>query len=257
MPPPWFSQVAPGWTASLAYQLVPELTTWRLTHPDGRVRFAKIADTPAYPTLESEAERMVWAAAYLPVPAVVTIDQVECSTVLITESLPGHDATDAKWRGDLPGLVTAFAQGLAAFHRSVGDEWCPFRFDIGRALEHVHRRLHAGLINPATFHDQFQHLSAASAVALLEDTAPEHEDLVVCHGDYCPPNALLTNGKVTGFVDLGELGVADRWWDIAVGAWSSGWNFGAEYEQLFYESYGVEPDPDRIAFYRLLRECAS
>ena len=56
---------------------------------------------------------------------------------------------------------------------------------------------------------------------------------------------------------LGELGVADRWRDIAIGAWSTGWNFGPEYEPLFYESYGVAPDPDRIAFYRLLWACSS
>jgi kanamycin kinase len=94
-------------------------------------------------------------------------------------------------------------------------------------------------------------------VARLEATAPDAEDLVVCHGDYCPPNVLLADGRVTGYVDVGELGVADRWWDITVGAWSAGWNFGTEYEPLFYESYGIEPDPDRIAFYRLLWECVS
>ena len=80
---------------------------------------------------------------------------------------------------------------------------------------------------------------------------------MVCHGDYCPPNALLMDGAVTGYVDLGELGVADRWRDIAVGGWSVGWNFGPEYEPLFYESYGIEPHAERMAFYRLLWELSS
>jgi kanamycin kinase len=53
------------------------------------------------------------------------------------------------------------------------------------------------------------------------------------------------------------LGVADRWWDIAIGAWSTGWNFGVEFEPLFYESYGIEPEPERIGFYRLLWEYVS
>jgi kanamycin kinase len=155
-------------------------------------------------------------------------------------------------------LVRAFGQGLAAFHGAVSEEWCPFRFDVGIALEHVRRRVDAGLVDPAQdFRGDFQYLTAASALSLLEATAPEIEDLVVCHGDYCPPNALLTAGKVTGYVDLGELGVADRWWDIAIGAWSTGWNFGTEFEPLFYESYGIAPDPDRISFYRLLWECVS
>lgn len=257
-PPERLSTLAPDWVPTLAYQLIPELTTWRLSHPDGRVRFAKVATTSAYPTLVGEAERMVWAAPYLPVPTVVTVDQSPGATILITEALPGSNAVDPVWRADLPHLVRALGTGLASFHRAVGDEWCPFRFDIGVALEHVRQRVDAGRIDPArNFRPEYQHLTAASALSTLERTAPPDEDLVVCHGDYCPPNALLVGGKVTGYVDLGELGVADRWWDIAVGAWSMCWNFGDEYEQLFYDSYGIESDPDRIAFYRLLYECVS
>ena len=242
----------------MAYQQVPEVTTWRLAHPDGRVRFAKISACAGYPTLAGEAERMVWAAAYLPVPTVVAIEDVEGSTVLITEGLAGHDGTDPRWRDDVPGLVRTFAEGLAAFHRAVGDEWCPFRFDVSTGLEHVRRRAEAGLLDPARhFNADYRHLSVAAAVAQLEETAPVDEDLVVCHGDYCPPNVLLQGGRVTGYVDLGELGVADRWRDIAIGGWSTGWNFGTEYEPLFYECYGVAPDPQRIAFYRLLWACSS
>ncbi len=252
-PPPELSRLAPGWTAALAYRLVPEVTTWRLTHPDGRVRFAKVDVAGHQPTLAGEAERMVWAAAYLPVPVVVAVEHVGGTTVLITERLPGRDGTDETWRHDLPSLVRAFGEGLAAFHAAVGEEWCPFRFDIGTALDHVHRRVDEGLIDPARgFDHEFAHLDRDAALALLHDSAPATEDLVVCHGDYCPPNVLLADGTVTGYVDLGELGAADRWRDIAIGGWSTGWNFGTEYEALFYDGYGIEPDPDRIRFYRLL-----
>jgi kanamycin kinase len=258
VPPPLLQRLAPEWAASLAYQGAPTLTTWRLAHPDGRVRFAKIDTEPRFPTLAAEAERMVWAIAYLPVPTVVTIEEVGDAAVLITERLAGHDATDPRWGDDVPALVRIFGEGLAAFHRAVGDEWCPFRFDVPVALDHVRRRVAAGLLNPAQdCNADYKHLTAESALALLEESAPDDEDLVVCHGDYCPPNVLLEDGRATGYVDLGELGVADRWRDIAIGAWSTSWNFGPEYEPLFYESYGIEPDPGRIAFYRLLWACSS
>jgi kanamycin kinase len=256
-PPSVLAELAPGWHAALAYQLVPSLATWRLEHPDGSVRFAKVDQAGRYPTLRAESERMIWAAPYLPVPKVVELAERDGVTVLLTEGLAGHDATDERWQDDMAGLVAAFARGLAAFHAAVEEEWCPFRFDLERSLDHVARRVEAQDHDTSWFHPEHEHLSPAAALDLLVSTAPDSQDLVVCHGDYCPPNALLTDGEVTGFVDLGELGVADRWWDIAVGSWSVVWNFGAEHEAVFFENYGIEPDPERIAFYRLLYDLVS
>jgi kanamycin kinase len=256
-PPPELAQVAPGWTAVLAYQLVPEVTTWRLTAPDGAVRFAKVDRAGRFPTLEGEAERMRWAGPHLPVPAVVAIERVGTASVLLTEALPGRDATDAGWRDDLPALVRSLGRGLRAFHEAVEPDRCPFRFERTRALGHVRRRVSEGDIESGGFHEEHAHLTPRAALAELEATATWTEDLVVCHGDYCPPNVLLDGRVVTGYLDLGELGVADRWSDIAVGAWSTCWNFGEALEPLFYESYGVEPDPMRIRYYRLLYDLVS
>jgi aminoglycoside phosphotransferase len=86
---------------------------------------------------------------------------------------------------------------------------------------------------------------------------PRSEDLVVSHGDYCLPNVLIEEGRATGFVDLGELGVADRWWDLSVASWSITWNLGAGYEALFLEAYGAELDDERRQFHRLLYDVVS
>jgi kanamycin kinase len=256
-PPPELGRIAPGWTPTLAYRLVPHLTTWRLTGPGGAVRFAKVArGGDRYPTLRGESERMIWASPYLPVPVVLALEEHGDATILLTEGLPGRDATHASWRDDLSALVLALGRGLRAFHEAVGEEWCPFRFDLARALAHVEDRVRTGEI-AGNFHPEHAHLTPAAALAELETLAPPDEDLVVCHGDFCAPNMLLQDGRVTGFVDLGELGAADRWWDVAVGAWSVGWNFGEELEPLFYEGYGIEPDPARIRFFRLLYDLAS
>jgi kanamycin kinase len=243
---------------TLAYQLVPHVTTWRLDGPRGAVRFAKVSlGGQSYPSLRGESERMVWAAPYLPVPVVVTLSEVGQATILLTEALPGRDAAAPVWRDDLPALVRALGRGLRRFHEAVGEEWCPFRFDLARALGHVEDRIGRDDVRRSGFHPEHAHLTPADALAELEALVPVDEDLVVCHGDYCPPNVLLQGGSATGFVDLGELGAADRWWDVAVGAWSVGWNFGVEYEPLFYESYGIAPDPARIRFFRLLYDLVS
>ncbi len=258
MPPPELELLAPGWSAVLAYRLVPWLTTWRLTGPTGRVRYAKVhTGGTRFPTLREEAERMTWAAPHLSVPVVVALEEMGSTTILLTEGLPGRDATDRAWRSDPATLVLALGSGLRAFHGAVDEARCPFRFDLERALNHVRRRVGTDAIDPAGFHAEHAHLTPAAALARLERTAPGGEDLVVCHGDYCPPNVLLERGTVTGYVDLGELGVADRWWDVTVGAWSAGWNFGPDLEPMFYEGYGIAPDPVRITFYRLLYDLVS
>ncbi|MGH3933798.1 MAG: phosphotransferase, partial [Pseudonocardiaceae bacterium] len=83
--------------------------------------------------------------------------------------------------------------------------------------------------------------------------APPVDQLVVCHGDACAPNTvLLEDGRLSGHVDLGALGVADRWADLAIATWSTEWNYGPGWDGPLLAAYGVDPDPERIAYYRLL-----
>ena len=77
--------------------------------------------------------------------------------------------------------------------------------------------------------------------------------LVVCHGDACAPNTLVDDdGHCHGHVDLGDLGVADRWADLAVATLSLSWNYPGEWEDELFDAYGVDPDPKRVDFYRRL-----
>jgi kanamycin kinase len=79
---------------------------------------------------------------------------------------------------------------------------------------------------------------------------------VVCHGDSCAPNTLLTDdGCWSGHVDLGDLGIADRWADLAIATWSVGVNYGPGWEDQLLDAYGIQPDAERTKYYRLLGRC--
>src|SRR5207249_3483381 len=83
---------------------------------------------------------------------------------------------------------------------------CPFEFTVDVAIAHVRARIDAGLVDPdRDFQPEHRHLSAHGALAELERLRPDREDLVVCHGDYCPPNVIVAADEVNGYVDLGEL----------------------------------------------------
>ena len=109
-------------------------------------------------------------------------------------------------------------------------------------------------MNQEDWHEDFRGLGVAGALELLAHVPPA-DQLVVCHGDSCAPNTLIgDDGRWSGHVDLGELGVADRWADLAIATWSTTWNYGPGWEIPLLDAYGVAPDDDRTRYYRLLWE---
>ena len=239
------------WRWEVAYHFNPGHPTYRLNR-DGETRFLKLH--PAGSRIADEAVRLRWAQEFLPVPRLIEYGSDGDYDWLLTEGLPGVDATQIK--DDPRALVTALGEGMRAFHEAVPVRECPFDFTIPTALDHVRGRLAAGLIDPARdFHPEHAGLSAEAAVGILVSTAPSLADEVVCHGDFCLPNVLLEDGAkytVTGFLDLGALGVADRWADLAACAWSCDLNLGPGYAEFMFDAYGETLDEDRLAWYRLL-----
>ncbi|WP_438826855.1 dihydrofolate reductase [Salmonella enterica] len=82
-------------------------------------------------------------------------------------------------------------------------------------------------------------------------------DMVVCHGDPCMPNFMVDPKTLqcTGLIDLGRLGTADRYADLALMIANAEENWAApdEAERAFavlFNVLGIEaPDRERLAFY--------
>lgn len=255
-PPPTVRREYRAWAWSAAWSYEGAITTWRLRSDDGRVRFLKVRAVEETPRLLDETARLGWARTHLPVPGVIACGTEGDVDWLLLEGLPGRDATDPALLADTERLVTTLARGLRRSHDAPVDT-CPFRLTVDDAIATVHRRVASGQAKHSDLHEEFSHLSLEEALDALVDLGPRTEDLVVCHGDYCFPNVLIEDDAVSAYLDLGELAVADRWWDIAIGAWSTKWNIGPGWEQLFLDRYGVEADPERITFYRLVYDLIS
>ncbi|HEV2071690.1 MAG TPA: aminoglycoside 3'-phosphotransferase [Acidimicrobiales bacterium] len=254
-PPPGVREFYRAWTWSVAWSYEGVVTTWRLSWA-GQVRFLKVRAVEDTPRLLAEAARLRWARDHLPVPSVVACGTEQDVDWLVVDALPGRDATDPGLKARPERLVPLLARGLRRFHEAPV-EACPFRLTVTDALVTVRQRVADGQACHADLHTEFRHLSLDDAVAMLDELAPEEKSLVVCHGDYCFPNVLIEGDAVTGYLDLGELAVADPWWDVAVASWSTTWNVGPGWENVFLDAYGVEPDPPRTTFYRLLYDLIS
>ena len=231
--------------------------TRRLISPNGESRFLKMVKRNWYPGIKEEVARIQWATNHLPVPEILQVNLSDKVPWMLTKVLPGGDGNQPDMAADPARLVQMLAHALRHFHE-MPVNLCPFDFRLDAALWHASSRLKAGLIDPKLhFHKEFQHLSENEAIQILHDERPRFEELVVCHGDFCVPNILFHKGTLSGFIDLGELGVADVWWDLAVATWSLEWNLGAGFEELFLKEYGQSTDVEKIQYFRLLYEVVS
>jgi len=59
------------------------------------------------------------------------------------------------------------------------------------------------------------------------------EELGFTHGDYSLPNVLIHNGKINGFIDVGNSGIADIYQDLAIATKSIIRNYGKEWVSSF------------------------
>ncbi|MGI8751234.1 MAG: phosphotransferase [Acidimicrobiales bacterium] len=171
---------------------------------------------------------------------------------IVTAPLLGQNAVANRWKADPRTAVTAIGEGLRAMHEDLPVDTCPFGWTAEDRVAYARQAAEQGLISIGRWHQVHRPLGIDRALDLVDDIPPI-DQLVVCHGDSCAPNTLLTDdGRWSGHVDLGELGIADRWADLAIATWSTEWNYGPGWEGLRLDAYGISPDPQRTRYYRLL-----
>lgn len=231
--------------------------------PDGRT-YAKTAATSAtLAELLDERDRLTWLATTpIDAPRVVDWQERDGVATLVTSTLPGVPASDlpaADARAAARGLVE-FLELLHAL--PVGE--CPFDRRLGVTVGAAAENVAAGEVDEADFDEERRGWTAEALLGrLLADReraqAGEAGDLVVCHGDFCLPNALVDpdTARVTGILDVGRLGVADRHLDAALlvrsmAAVELNPGYGPELAAWVAERLGA--DPWRIEFYCLLDE---
>ncbi len=159
--------------------------------------------------------------------------------------LPGTDGTDPLRLAHPEQLVRMLATALRQLH-DLPPSACPFDCRLPTAMAHVETRRRCGQIDTTKLPVEYAHHTAETAVRALRRDLPAAEDLVITHGDYCVPNIVFDGDRLSGFVDVGALGVADRWRDLAVATWSIERNIGYGSEDLFLSIHGAEPDPARM-----------
>ncbi|ANZ39570.1 hypothetical protein BBK82_29490 [Lentzea guizhouensis] len=188
-----------------------------------------------------EHARLRWLGSRFEVPAVLAFE--DGWLVLQDVGAPSLAAVEPVRAGTVLGTV------LRELH-SVPWQECPFDSRVAVAVEKARHNVEAGLVDPDDFDDEHLGTSPEELFEKLVAAAPADEDLVVVHGDFCPPNVLVRPDGSTVVIDVGRLGVADRHHDLAL----VHRELGEEAAAAFDRAYGLVPDPAKLYWYRLLDE---
>lgn len=217
--------------------------------------FLKHGQGDAAGDVVDEMVRLRWLTGRLAVPHLVGFVAAADDAWLLTAALAGETAWQVLDRA--PGQREQVVDVLAAFLRTLHAlpvAACPFDSGIERRLWLARQRIDAGLVDEDDFDDVRARWSAQQVWDALQNHMPMTPDPVVTHGDFSLDNILLHEGRVTGCIDLGRVGVADRYQDLAILS-SNLTEFGGTLPERFFTHYGIDAvDRAKVEVHLLLDE---
>ena len=215
------------------------------------IYFLKIANLGL---LTNEYNALEWLDGKLLVPKIVLYKENDGIEYLITEKIPGEMVCSDNIIKDYKLGLKVIAEAFKKIY-TVDIENCPFIVNLDYKLNLVKTNVENGLINYDDLSEntkkRFKNLN--EIVDYLFNNRFE-EELCFSHGDTSLPNIFCNNGKFSGFIDVGECGIADKWFDLAICQKSIKRNYGEQAISEFYKELDVIPDFDKINYYLLMME---
>lgn len=208
---------------------------------------------------------MKWLDGKIPVPKVIAYETFDGKSYLLMSRIMGKMSCDKYYLEHPDELIELLVQGLKMlWNVDISD--CNRVRDLETELQEARYRVENNLVDlertePETFGEGgFE--SPVQLLEWLEENKPACEP-VLSHGDFCLPNIFLKNGKVSGFIDLGDTGIGDKWRDISLCYRSLKHNFDGTFGGMVYsdfdpdmlfEKLGVEKNNEKLRYYILLDE---
>ncbi|MEU4896077.1 APH(3'') family aminoglycoside O-phosphotransferase [Streptomyces sp. NPDC044780] len=223
-------------------------------------RYAKCVPAADAADLKAERDRVTWLSDQgVPGPRVLDWQSGDAGVCLVTSAVSGIPA-DQVPAEDLRVAWEPIADAVRRLHEAPVSQ-CPFRRGLDAMVAVARDVVARDAVNPEFLPvDQQQTPTAELLDRLTRQVSRRREqeaaDMVVCHGDLCLPNIILDPQTldVSGFIDLGRLGLADRYADLALLLANARETWTDEEQargadMAFAERYGIALDHDRLRFY--------
>jgi aminoglycoside 3'-phosphotransferase II len=226
---------------------------FRLHDPGGTELYLKVVAGTAVSELRREIERTTWLEKHgVRVPEIIRVHEGSSFGACLMTPVPGCHPQEVLGRRSQ--VMLDLANGLRSLH-SMPTANCPFDESIGARLTRAGEMIKAGVINPECFADRNKGLSPETIYDRLVHSIPEHESVVVVHGDATFDNLLVDETGRVGFVDCGYAGRGDRYLDLSTLVMEIDEHFGWEAKHLFVSSYGIgDLDTRKSEFFNDLYE---
>lgn len=157
---------------------------------------------------------------------------------LLTRAVQGEDACCERYLSEPKRLCDTIAVELRRLHET-DYSGCPVPDRTAEYLAAAERNYRTGKYDTSLFPDSFGYRCAQDAHAALEEGKDALQGRVLLHGDYCLPNIMLDNWRLSGFIDVGCGGVGERHIDLFWGCWTLAFNLKTDsYRDRFLDAYG-------------------
>ena len=191
----------------------------------------------------------------LPVPKVLFFLTDETKSVLITKKLEGEMICCDEIFDDMHHVIELAAKSLKIL-QSVDITGFPIYNSLSQKLALAKSNIEKKLVLTSDMNDnnQKRFKIIENAYKYLEENKIE-EELCFSHGDLSIPNIFFKNDNISGFLDMGDAGVADKWYDIAILVKSLRRNYETkDAEEYLFKCLNLKPDYKKIEYYILLTE---
>jgi streptomycin 3"-kinase len=213
--------------------------------------------------LAAECDRITWLSETdIPTASVLDWHVGDEGACLVTRAVDGIPADQL----DAPTLQQAWlniAEVVRHLH-NLPVESCPFDRGLDVMVSRAHATVAKNRVNAEFLPAEVRGIPATTIFSKLHEELAqrrreERQSRVICHGDLCLPNIVIDTETfdVSGLIDLGRLGCADPYADIALLLNNARATWPGEItartaDDDFARHYGIELDDHRQRFYLLL-----
>lgn len=204
--------------------------------------------------LTNEYNKLICLDGILEVPKVVLYDIEKDTEYLITKSMDGEMLCSYYYKNNPLIGIKVICESFKKLY-SIDITKIPYNVSLDYKLSLIENNIKNNLIDEKNISKEV--LDRFGSIENIYKYLIENrfdEELVFSHGDMSLPNIFGTKDSFIGFIDIGESGIADKWFDIAICVKSIKRNYGEEYISIFFKELGIIPDNKKIDYYLLIME---